>query len=76
MGVSSNNLLANGNSICECVLVSVLRLEFYKMSRWSLPPCLNNWSDRVGTYREICGQTVLPPLSLCFNGEGKMVANC
>lgn len=55
VGVWSNNLLADANRICECVLVSVLRLEFYKMSRWSLLPCLNEWSEPVGTQREICG---------------------
>lgn len=55
MVVWSNNLLADGNRICECALVSVLRVEFYKMSRWSLLPGLNKWSEPVGTQREICG---------------------
>lgn len=51
----SNNLLADSKRFSECVLVSVLRLELYKMSRWCLLPCLNRWSEPVGTQREICG---------------------
>lgn len=51
----SNNLLAGSNRICECALENVLRVELYKMSRWSLLPSLNKWSEPVGTQREICG---------------------
>lgn len=54
--VWSNNLLADGNRICECALASVLSADLYKMqSRWPLLPALNEWSKPVGTQREICG---------------------